>query len=245
MEQQTQEIAQVMQINEQSQVDSVCSYKSEEHNSAFAAYKEKENEFKQYKANIQRNKEIKNILESEITDLKKQQSDMINKGAGTAKELTAINKEIASKQDLIDMYDTAFANENDSTEIFQAELCVLSATAKKAATDIIKGYRESVEGELLQPGIEQLRKVLTAQVKDTSCHPYLHGQISDRPVSEILAEKLGQMILSAYKNSENDDHADTLKQDLSDYQNLDFDIVDKDMVGSPFKLLAIKSKHNL
>ena len=225
--------------------NTVSSYKTEQHDSVFAEYKEKETEFKQYLANIQRNKNIKSALEQEITDLKNQQSEMINKGTGTAKELTSISKDIMAKQSLIDSYENAFDGEKNSTEVFQIELYLRSSKANAAAWEVVKNYRVGVESQCLESGIEQLRKVLIAQVRDRSTHPYMHDSFSFRPVSEVLAEKLGQMILESYNKNNSDEFSKQINQDLSAYSDLDFGIVDKAMVGSPFKLSALRAKHKL
>lgn len=256
MEQQTEEVMQVKQVNDVVQVTQECSmvnqdvvalpsFSTEENASDFAAYKAKEDEFKQYQANINRNGEIKQSLENEIAELKKQQSEMINKGTGTPKELTSISKDILAKQNLIDSYENAGSSAGDLTEKLQIELIKLKKQANNSAVDILKKYRTHVEGELLSPAIEQLRKVLIAQIKDSSCHPYMHAQISDRPVSEVLAERLGKMVLDAYLKNQNDEFTEQVKNDLSEFRMLDFGIIDNELVGSPLKLAALSKKHGI
>lgn len=241
----------IMQSGDMSQnavvekANTVSSYKTEQHDSVFAEYKEKETEFKQYLANIQRNKDIKSALEQEIIDLKNQQSEMINKGTGTAKELTSISKDILAKQSLIDSYENAFNGEINSTEVFQVELYLRSSKATTAALEVVKNYRVNVENQFLESGIEQLRKVLIAQIKDRSAHPYMHDELSFKPVSEVLAEKLGQMILASYNKNNSDECSKQISHDLSVYSGLDFGIIDKSMVGSPIKLAELRAKHKL
>lgn len=244
MEQQTEKVKQNYAMVNQ-EVVALPSFATEENASDFAAYKAKEDEFKQYQANINRNSEIKQSLENEITELKKQQSEMINKGTGTPKELTSISKDILAKQNLIDSYENAGLHAGDLAEKLQIELIKLKQRANNSALDVLKKYRTHVEGELLSPAIEQLRKVLIAQIKDSSCHPYMHTQISDRHVSEVLVERLGKMVLDAYLKNKNDEFTEQVENDLSEFRMLDFGIIDNELVGSSLKLAALSKKHGI
>ena len=170
---------------------------------------------------------------------------MINKGTGTPKELTSISKDILAKQNLIDSYENAGSSAGDLTEKLQIELIKLKQQANNSALDVLKKYRTHVEGELLSPAIEQLRKVLIAQIKDSSCHPYMHAQISDRHVSEVLVERLGKMVLDAYLKNQNDEFTEQVENDLSEFRMLDFGVIDNKLVGSPYKLAALSKKHGI